>query len=393
MPNSFYINFIFIQFLEGLGEPTPSINDELVNLSTTEFKENLHAIVKQIKRETMVTFAAAKSKKEFTAYLSGLKKMVFISDDYIFQFLSKEHETLASVIPKRLKYIQQVLDEFLEFLDENFSAFVNPNDKISRTQFKEEKSKINVILELVSSWPYGYSKLKSIQLLIRPLCCFTEQEKSCRYKELSYVHSIGQAINRLELIPNKSAFEAKIIALLFQLNVNSPRTFLQLTNTYKYTLQSKGTLEDKLIYLLEILKTISAYPKVKEGSYKENHLSLTYQIEDWVHSEIGFIESQRRLNEKESSVPVVGKTVESKLKLNLSVSEIAALLKSFNDAELTKGNNITQLLKWASKNMSSKNQENISFESLRSKYYDIPFSTKERIIVAFRKVLKAVHKG
>lgn len=94
---------------------------------------------------------------------------------------------------------------------------------------------------------------------------------------------------------------------------------------------------------------------------------------------MNFIEAKFRLNpiaNARSSEPALG---DFKLTLDLSVAQLALLIKSFVETGVIQNKNISELIRFLSRFAVTKKSGSVSQESLRIKYYNVETGTKDSI--------------
>lgn len=76
----------------------------------------------------------------------------------------------------------------------------------------------------------------------------------------------------------------------------------------------------------------------------------------------------------------------------MSVAQAAYLVKVFIETKLILNHNITELLKFLSRFLITKRSESISYDSLRSKYYNVELTTRESVRSILLKMITIIDK-
>lgn len=81
-----------------------------------------------------------------------------------------------------------------------------------------------------------------------------------------------------------------------------------------------------------------------------------------------------------------------KVKVNLSVSNLAYLVKVLCESGVIKTRNISEVLRFVAEGFSTPGADAISFDSLRMKYYNLETSSKKSVKDLILKLLKYIQK-
>lgn len=82
-----------------------------------------------------------------------------------------------------------------------------------------------------------------------------------------------------------------------------------------------------------------------------------------------------------------------KIKTKLTVSQLSYLFRVLIDLEVFKQRTKSDVLKFISDNFQTSNAEEISLNSLRSKYYTVDDSTRDAVKDVLIRMLKKIEKG
>lgn len=111
---------------------------------------------------------------------------------------------------------------------------------------------------------------------------------------------------------------------------------------------------------------------------KSNNLSKT-KLSDWIAEEIYFFEKRQQLaiNFPLNTDDPIQK--DFKLKLNLSVAQFACFLRGLKDIGIIKNNNVLEVIRFMAGVIQTKHTDTISWESLRSKFYQTDDAARESV--------------
>ena len=174
--------------------------------------------------------------------------------------------------------------------------------------------------------------------------------------------------------------DAELRNLMYYLNYNSVKAFTYHTGYIDAILAETDSKADTIERLSFILKTVNQ-AQVKPGvGYNFRALSLKDQLNSYIIEEI---EHLQRIHQFDSSANGLHSFRELlaiyKIQFSISVAQIALLIKLFMDAKVILNENVVELLRFISKFIISKRSEVISFDSLRSKYYNMEQSTRNAV--------------
>ena len=184
--------------------------------------------------------------------------------------------------------------------------------------------------------------------------------------------------------------EERLHSMLFYLNCNSIKVFLYETQFVEKQLNADTNTEriGKLALALKKVNQIQVKPGI---GYNVHGTSLKELVSSYLNEEISYLERV--------SVPIaVGSQHEKlmqdfKLKVNLSVSQVAYVFRIFIENQLIQTKNQTELLKFLARIVITKKAENVSFDSLRAKYYNIETGTKESVRETLSSLVRYVDKS
>lgn len=179
------------------------------------------------------------------------------------------------------------------------------------------------------------------------------------------------------------ALEKELTKLTLNRNLNSTRAFYYWKDLIKARMNAAELSSDKREQLLEVQMEIQ-HTFVKQKGFHFNNTSLRDQLLDYVAGELNYLEQLETSVKKSTEQPAE----HFRVRTELSVSQLACLLKMLVDTRIIVNPNVSELLRFFAQTIVSKRAETISFDSLRAKYYNIESGTKE----AIRQTLQSLTK-
>lgn len=108
---------------------------------------------------------------------------------------------------------------------------------------------------------------------------------------------------------------------------------------------------------------------------------------------MSFLEKRQQLTLNIAVKPSEGLPDDFKLNTKLSVPQLAYLTKIFIESGVLQNRNQREVLKFLAQFVRTKKAENISAESLRSKFYNVEENTKETVKDVLIGLLNHIRRG
>ena len=166
---------------------------------------------------------------------------------------------------------------------------------------------------------------------------------------------------------------------MYYLNYNSVKVLTYHAHYISSLLDQSETRAEKIETLSFVLKKINQ-SQVKPGiRYNQNGSPLKDQLNIYITEEIDYQERLQQLSNSSSDRSPDSFLPGFKLKFDASVSQLAYLLRIFMETKFIINNNLTQVLHFLVKYVTTKRSEAISYGSFRSKFYSVESGTKESV--------------
>jgi len=197
------------------------------------------------------------------------------------------------------------------------------------------------------------------------------------YRKVLYATELREEVSQVlqRSIPADDINE-EIRMSVYYLNYNSIKVFAYHAKYFDTMLRSDDSRGEKIEKLSYALKKINQ-SQVKPGMfYDKDRPSLKDQLCCYLKEEIDYLE---RLNHGSASKSTDSSFQGFKLKLEISVSQLAYLIRVFVETQVVQNKNITEVLKFLAQYVITKKSEGISYTSFRVKFYNIEIGTKEAV--------------
>ena len=135
---------------------------------------------------------------------------------------------------------------------------------------------------------------------------------------------------------------------------------------------------ERLELLYSKLKKFNQHQTKIKKSFNDKLPEIKVQICNWIEEEIDFINRKRNLGNQQFSTT---KTVEptNKILIGLSVAQISYFVNILMKTGIIKHSNQRDIFRMIADNFKTNGTDNISIDSLSSKFYNVETSTKNTI--------------
>jgi hypothetical protein len=281
------------------------------------------------------------------------------------------------------------LERLLVFLEREYIDYLNDKSMVPyRTVLINE-------VEIASKVEYVRNSLLSmviekelLQIIFDPLLNLTNLHAHEKISYYQYNYSKKYAMDIAELIyqnPN-GITQLEWCNWLMEMQVNTFNIFDYLTSILKKEFTNCDTEMERLELMFYYLKFYNQSKNKLGVSYKENLPEIKFQIYTWLEEEIEFLSRKREITKK-----IVQQNESNgspnKIHLDISVAQLAYALNLMIKSGFIKNHNLKEVLQAATELFKTDVTETISFDSLRSKYYNVEASTTEAVQVKIENLL------
>lgn len=371
------------------------INPAVVSgFSSKLFEEFQTKIVNEkshIKESILKTVFGLNKDQHIRIYVYDLQNKLILLADALYCYLKNEDPLLDNSYKKPClhsiqKEIYFYILDLLSFLKRNFQEFINPDEKIpdgvkfiaiQNLKYKlTPKKKINNCV---------YNEL--ISVTFTPLNQFFENHIPITSEELKYFEKLVAVCSEMNFMKVKDPVITLLKKLIF-INFNSAAFFDFITDQIKLSINSIKSTPDKLEKLSLYLKKVNQAPVDTELWYNRKSRSIKDMLSQWIVEEIIFYEKISKNREEISP----HKEMDFKITTSFSVSQLACFLKILVETGIISNQNDMDIIRFFATVTQSKRTESISFNSLRSKYYNIEDSTRQEVKDYVLKMLNNIHQ-
>ncbi|MBL7858155.1 MAG: hypothetical protein JNM57_10750 [Cyclobacteriaceae bacterium] len=344
-------------------------------------------------------------------------KQTFIHEVFSFQderhlerYIQYHQQALISLMDETLKITSDTtstqkelyqlcydgLEDMLSFIERHFAKYFDQDAKAPtayvaivqndmRHHFQDITQKLadlSADQRLTDSVVYALRKLTE-----------SDASKEVSYRKILFAKQVQKELSELlERIRGESDINEDLRNLVYYLNYNSIKAFTYHTNYIDVLLNETDSRNDMIERLSFILKRIKQ-AQVKPGiAYNHQAPPLKVQLNSYIIEEIEHLQRVHQLGLTSPGKPSDLMTT-FRIQIEMSVAQIAYFLKVLVESKVIVNQNVTELLRFLSKILVSKKVEIISYDSLRSKYYNIEQSTRDSIRNILLRMINSIDRG
>jgi hypothetical protein len=275
----------------------------------------------------------------------------------------------------------RAVEELLTFIERHFTKYFDQDTKAPESYISLAGS------DIVKSFGELQDRLKDlnadiylIDLVLHPMKKFIENIPmgQISYRKIIYVKEIQKDLHRIiDSIKDEGTIDDDLRLEMLYLNYNTIKYFRYYTNYVVAQLESVDSSSGRIERLSYFLKMVNQ-TQVKPGvGYNRTIHTLKEQLAEWIAEEVFYLEKMHKLNEKNAAGTALAD--DFKLKTEMSVSQLAYLLRVFIEARIINNKNVSDLIRFFSRFFQTKRLESISYESFRVRYYNTEDGTKRSV--------------
>ena len=222
-----------------------------------------------------------------------------------------------------------------------------------------------------------------IKIALEPINTFINGDKtSYTHARIKYYNKLVKELKRLHRKADMG-LKKDLVDLLIFINFNNTDFLNYLTSMILDQVSRVGSVEEQLIKLKWHQKQYRQRQSKTDIAFLVNRRNIKEQVGRWISEEIKFLESSKQPISLKNHAE--GNTLEdTKLQLDLTVDQIAALAKIAKESGILKNKELNPVARIISNFVSSKRQSTISSANLYNCLYKIevenPDALKAKII-------------
>ena len=367
-----------------------------IRKQSDDYIQSVNADIERLQKTFIREVFSLKNEKFVQLYIQNHQSALISLSDNIFKNLV--HSESKNTHPKTddfsvsdlQKLICRKIDNLLLFIRTRFPNFFNHDHEIPK-HFQLEVQK-----ELIENNQELYYRVESennctlLDISFYPLKKIQESNASVSFNTLIYINKLCHKINDSCLTCSANSSNCTLKTSLIYLNFNSYRFFTYLTQEIKQEYAKKDTLHGQIEELSYQLKQINQMQVKPDFIYKPEHKPLNEQLANWLMEEIGYLEKKMVLSSEITKDNKVQIDKDFKIVTENSVSQVAFFVKILVEAGAITNKNQRELIQFLAAKVKTKQTNQISPESLRTKYYYTDEGTKNVVKDTIIKLLNII---
>ncbi|OJW77747.1 MAG: hypothetical protein BGO69_01910 [Bacteroidetes bacterium 46-16] len=348
---------------------------------------------------------------------TAIKSTVFSLNDEakIRCLIKKYHSSLITLLDQALEDLalikdniplKQVLDtiivcidELLTLIEHRFTSYLSVDERVPATYLAVLKKELTKRLSAVDRKLRDYSMyLPAFRILKQELEKFITQPSNKHtyiFQEILYIKDLCLELEHLEPV-DEAAVYSRLDELLISMNFNSKTYIYSLTQRLAASINDLEKSDEKMDRLLFYLKLFKQYHKKPGIVFNRKDAELHKQVSNWFTQEVFYLEKQIHY----SIVPIKGVAApkevvqkeKPKLLSILSVDQMALILRAADDLKVVMARSLNSVFKNIVPYLSTPYQENISYDSMRSKSYSAETRDKQIVVETLQQMIKRINE-
>ncbi|MBN8833700.1 MAG: hypothetical protein ABS68_09075 [Niastella sp. SCN 39-18] len=348
---------------------------------------------------------------------TAIKSTVFTLNDEakIRCLIKKYHSSLITLLDQALEDLalikdniplKQVLDtiivcidELLTLIEHRFTSYLSVDERVPATYLAVLKKELTKRLSAVDRKLRDYGMyLPAFRILKQELEKFLTQPSNKHtyiFQEILYIKDLCLELEHLEPV-DEAAVYSRLDELLISMNFNSKTYIYSLTQRLAASINDLEKPDEKMDRLLFYLKLFKQYHKRPGIVFNRKDAELHKQVSNWFTQEVFYLEKQIHY----SIVPIKGVAApkevvqkeKPKLLSILSVDQMALILRAADDLKVVMARSLNSVFKNIVPYLSTPYQENISYDSMRSKSYSAETRDKQIVVETLQQMIKRINE-
>lgn len=310
---------------------------------------------------------------------------------------NKVQLTENSISKQILDNIIACVEELLFLIEKRFASYLGMDERVPATYFALLKK------ELLKRLPRAAKKyseqqglLPVLDIVVREIEILLNLQSDKRmytFREMFYIKDLCLEVEFLEF-GNEKALYTTLDEVLIGMNFNSKAYIYNLTQRIAGHVNSIDQPSERMELLLFNLKLFKQLHMKPGTIFLSKDADLHNQVDNWFSQEIFYLEKKLHyaivpLKEKGQKPEVKSK---EKVRSILSVDQMALILRAADDLRIIMARSLNSVFKDIVPYLSTPYQEDISYDSMRSKSYSAEIRDKEIVTETLQQMIKKINE-
>jgi len=310
------------------------------------------------------------------------------------QIKTKRSSKNESSLRIEIFFFYDQLADILDFIRQRFPEYFNLKMKLPEPEKIKFLKEINRKYSLVKSLFENRSVSQTLaSVCSHPIAKANDPHSIITYEKASFIETLIQALQQTMETVIAEDIDDSIRSLLTHLDYNDEAYFRYHVDFIKSGISEVESLTDQLERLAFHFKVVSQSHSKNGHIYENTSPSIREQLMDWILEEIQYLEKKLQLSSTVSVKDEEFAKTDFKIEFDISVSQLACLIKVFIEAGIIQNKNISELIRFLSRFVKTKRSENISNESFRIKYYNVESGTKQSVRNLFHTAISYINSN
>lgn len=306
--------------------------------------------------------------------------------------------TENSVSKQILDNIISCFEELLILIEGRFTNYLGMDERVPATHLvllkKEILKRMSRAMKKHREKPQLLPVFDIIVREVESLLNMTSNKHTHTFHETFYINDLCLKIEFLGLGDEASLYTT-LDEVLIGMNFNSKAYISNLTQRIASHINSVNQSSERMERLLFDLKLFKQHYIKPDVVFLPKDADLYKQVDNWFAQEIFYLEKKIHrsvLPLQGYSVPYSKNNDVQKVLCILSVDQMAIALRCVDDLKIIMTRSLSALFKSIVPFLSTPYQENISYDSMRSKSYAIETRDKEIVIQTLEEMIKKIRE-
>ncbi|MFI5452861.1 hypothetical protein ACHMWN_11970 [Pedobacter sp. UC225_61] len=280
--------------------------------------------------------------------------------------------------------LQQVIDT----IEQHHSGKLDAQSTVSHVKLKSLQHTLEAKKKALMVYFRKHRVAKKLILLLAKYQQSIQKMQEMSHAQYQYIHRVLTELEAIQFKHAQLSSSHHLILLLIRLNFNHLPFMVYCKSLHTKELDQATCKIAKLNVLKAQLKTIRLIHPKPGYALEAASASVIEVLSAWIVEERICMEMTQEIEPLET----MRHTDSEKIALNLSVDQLALLIKLFKEQEIFKDIEPSKLLKFFISNYTTVKGKDISFESLRNKYYNAESSTVSHVKGKLINMINALNK-